>query len=155
MPLSRWGLILCCCALFATEPDNATRQWWKHVRALSGDDLQGRDTGSEGYRKAAAYVVKQLAAASVKPAGENGGWYQSVPMRKVQLRTDLSSIALVGADGNPQKLAWLRDITTAARVGLPESLDAALVFDGEADPNAAPIDAKGKILVRVNAGAAS
>ena len=47
------------CGLLATEPDDATRRWWGHVRALSGDEFLGRDTGSEGYRKAAGYVVAQ------------------------------------------------------------------------------------------------
>jgi hypothetical protein len=66
--------------LLATDPNPATRRWWSHVQALANDDLAGRDTGSEGYRRAAAYVVKEFEAAGLRPAGENHSWYQSVPM---------------------------------------------------------------------------
>src|SRR4051794_3481670 len=129
-------------ALLGTEPNDATRQWWKHVTALSGDDLKGRDTGSEGYRKAAAYVVDQLSRAGVKPSGETG-WYQKVPLRVVRLRTDQSQIELSG-----RPLRWLHEISLPARVGLPESIDAPLVFEGT---EGEPVDVKGAIVVRLGA----
>jgi len=34
--------------------------------------LEGRDTGSEGLRKAQAYAVEQLQKAGLEPAGVNG-----------------------------------------------------------------------------------
>ena len=49
-----------CASLLATEPNDATRRWWTHVKALANDGLQGRDTGSEGYRKAADYVAQKF-----------------------------------------------------------------------------------------------
>src|SRR5215831_14940624 len=141
--MMRWVLIGGMCgALLATEPSDATRRWWSHVQALAGDDLAGRDTGSEGYRKAAAYVVRQFQAAGLKPAGENNGWYQSVPLHSVRLRTDQSEVALARADGTSQKLQWLRQITIPARIGTPTDIDAPLVFEGQG----AAIDAQGKIL---------
>jgi Zn-dependent M28 family amino/carboxypeptidase len=136
--------------LLATDPNPATRRWWSHVQALANDDLAGRDTGSEGYRKAAAYVVNQFEAAGLRPAGENNSWYQSVPMRSVRLRTDQSEVALVRSDGTVRKLEWLRQITIAARAGAPESVDAPLVFDGQGPAG----DLTGKILVRLNTGGA-
>jgi hypothetical protein len=53
------GIAAVVCAawsLAATEPNAAARRWWSHVRALSHDGLQGRDTGSMGYRRAADYA---------------------------------------------------------------------------------------------------
>src|ERR1035441_6655068 len=70
MKTRRIALLTLTCGLFATEPNDATRRWWTHVQALSNDGLQGRDTGSEGYRQAAAYVVEQLGRVGVKPGGE-------------------------------------------------------------------------------------
>ena len=140
MRTSRFALLAAACALFATEPNNATRRWWTHVTRLSGDDLKGRDTGSEGYRTAAAYVVEQLSRAGVKPAGEDG-WYQKVPLRVVRLRTDRSQIELTG-----RPLRWLHEISLPARAGLPETVDAPLVFDGTVGD---PIDLAGKIVVRL------
>jgi hypothetical protein len=136
-------------ALFATEPNEATKRWWSHVKALGNDELQGRDTGSEGYRKAAAYVVEQFKRAGLKPAGENGGWYQTAPLRKVQLRTDRSEISLVRKDGSVKRLELLRNVTVTARAGLPETIDAPLLFEGSGPPDDPEL--KGKILVRLNA----
>jgi hypothetical protein len=149
MKFWRIALVGMACGLLATEPDDATRRWWGHVRALSGDELLGRDTGSEGYRKAAAYVVAQLGRAGVRAAGETG-WYQSVPLRVVRFRADESEIALAGAKG-VRKLRWLHEVSVTARMNLPEAVDAAMVFDGAAGGE--EIDLKGKILVRLGVAA--
>jgi hypothetical protein len=137
-------------ALFATEPNEATKRWWAHVMALANDGMEGRDTGSEGYRKAERYVIAQFERAGLKPAGEKG-YAQPVPLRAIRLKTDQSSIELVRKDG-VKKLEWLRQITTAARVGLPESLEADLVFMGDAPAaGATPLDPQGKIVVQMPA----
>jgi hypothetical protein len=86
MTLPRLAAGLPGCALFATEPDQATRRWWSHVEALANDGLEGRDAGSEGYRKAARYVVAQFERAGLKPAGEPG-YYQSVPLHVSRFRS--------------------------------------------------------------------
>jgi hypothetical protein len=143
------ALAALCTTLLATEPNTATRRWWAHVMVMANDSLAGRDTGSEGYRKAAAYVVDQFRRAGLKPAGENGTWYQSVPLRVVRLRTDQSDISLVRKDGTATKLAWLKQVTVAARAGVPEAIEAPLLFEG-AGPADDP-ELKGKILVRMNA----
>jgi hypothetical protein len=143
------ALAALCGTLLATEPNPATRRWWSHVQAMANDSLVGRDTGSEGYRKAAAYVVEQFQRAGLKPAGENGAWYQSVPLKVVRLRTDQSEISLVRSSGNITKLAWLKQVTIPARAGTPETVDAPLIFEGSGpadDP-----ELKGKIVVRMNA----
>jgi hypothetical protein len=33
------------------------QSWWAHVKFLADDSLEGRETGSEGLRKAQSYVV--------------------------------------------------------------------------------------------------
>ena len=50
--------------------------WWSHVKFLADDSLEGRDTGSEGLRKAQAYAVEQFQKAGLEPAGPNG-FYQA------------------------------------------------------------------------------
>jgi hypothetical protein len=49
-----------------------------HIRFLADDLLEGRDTGSRGYLLAAKYVAAELMALGVKPAGEDGTYYQKV-----------------------------------------------------------------------------
>jgi len=143
------ALAALCGTLLATEPNDATRRWWAHVKAMANDGLQGRDTGSEGYRKAAAYVADQFQRNGLKPAGENGTWYQTVPLKVVRLRADQSDAELVRKDGTVTKLAWLRQISVPARGTTPSAIEAPLIFEGTGpadDP-----ELKGKILVRMNA----
>jgi len=144
------GLALLCAtaALFATEPNDATKRWWLHVLALANDGMEGRDTGSDGYRKAERYVTAEFARAGLKPAGEKG-YAQPVALHEVRLQTTESTVELVRPDG-VTKLAWLRQISVPARLGLPETLDAELVFLGDSPAaGTTPIDPQGKIVVQL------
>lgn len=134
--------------LFGTEPNAATRRWWSHVVALSGDDLQGRDTGSEGYRKAAAYVVAQFEGAGLKAAGESG-FYQTVPLHQVRLLAADSQASLV-RDGQVTELRWLHQITIRMQEDMPETIDAPLLFAGTG-PMPADVSADGKLVVSLSA----
>jgi hypothetical protein len=132
--------LLACLSLPAVEPNQATKRWWSHVVALSGDDLQGRDAASEGYKKAARYVVTQFEKAGLKPAGERG-YYQTVPLHEFRLVPLKSQAEIVNAQGKT-KLRWLHQIALTAREGMPDRLEAPLVFMGESGG-----DAAGKIVV--------
>ena len=54
-----------------------------HVYFLASDELKGRQTGSDELKIAAAYLSNHLRKYGVKPAGENGTYYQNVPLEKV------------------------------------------------------------------------
>src|SRR2546426_8088469 len=51
-----------------------------HVKYLSSDELEGRGTGQRGGDLAADYIGKQFASYGLKPAGDNGTFFQEVPM---------------------------------------------------------------------------
>src|SRR5664279_215149 len=53
-------------------PNFDGNSWWAYVKVLASDQMEGRETGSEGLRKAAAYIVDQLKADGLQPAGSNG-----------------------------------------------------------------------------------
>ena len=53
------------------------RGWLTYI---SSDELQGRETFSEGLGLAAAYIADQLKAAGVKPGGDRGSYFQRVPV---------------------------------------------------------------------------
>ena len=44
------------------KPDAATAAWWAQTTALSNDSMEGRDTGTEAYERAANYVAAQFKA---------------------------------------------------------------------------------------------
>jgi Zn-dependent M28 family amino/carboxypeptidase len=50
------------------------------VKYLASDALEGRGTGARGGDLAAAYIAKQLKEAGLEPAGDNGTYFQRVPM---------------------------------------------------------------------------
>ncbi len=117
--------------------DADTKAWWNLTSVLSADSMEGRDTGSPGYQRAADVVAHRLAAAGVKPLGDNGTWFQSVPMEEVRIAT--ASIHV-----GTRTLDFLRDITTSATV--PESVEGALVYRGYCGADALG-DVRGKLVV--------
>ena len=54
------------------------------VAWLADDARQGREAGTQGYRDAAAYVAARFGGLGLKPAGENGAWFQNVPLRSAR-----------------------------------------------------------------------
>src|SRR5260370_23137568 len=51
-----------------------------HVRYLSLDLLEGRGTGQRGGDLAAEYIATQFSLYGLNPAGNNGTYFQKVPM---------------------------------------------------------------------------
>ena len=49
----------------------------RHVGVLADDSFEGREGGTRGGRAAAAYIVEQLEKLRLRPAGDEGTWYQS------------------------------------------------------------------------------
>ena len=52
------------------------------VRVLSGDDFEGRGPTTPGEEKAVNWIAAQFQALGLEPAGDNGGWYQTVPINR-------------------------------------------------------------------------
>src|SRR6267154_3930063 len=75
-----------------SKPDGKT--WWAHVQVLADDKMEGRDTGSEGHRKAAAYVAEQFKKSGLKPAGTDG-YFQPVQFNSRKIDEKNSSLTLV------------------------------------------------------------
>ncbi|MDB5060331.1 MAG: peptidase [Mucilaginibacter sp.] len=63
------------------------------ITYLADDKLKGRAPGSEGYQMAVDFVIGQLKAVNVKPAGENNTWLQKVRLRKAFIKNAVLSIS--------------------------------------------------------------
>ena len=97
------GIALVTYALAASgqqTPTPAAAEWWRLTTALSNDQMEGRDTGTEAYERAARYVADQFKAAGLKPAGDDGTYFQRVPMHEIDLDTAHSSVTVTGASGS-------------------------------------------------------
>ena len=101
-----------------------------HVKFLSSDALQGRGTGQPGGDTAAAYIGKQFSSYGLKPAGDDGGYFQKVPMVSVKTLPS-TSFKLVPASGDPVALKNLDEVVTNNESQTESAdLDAPIVFVG-------------------------
>jgi len=98
------------------------------VRALSDDRMEGRGPGTRGEERTLAYLREQFAAAGLKPGGADGGWFQDVPLTRVDVTE--RRLALT-ANGRPLPLTEGRDwAMNLNREGAVDLRRVALVFGG-------------------------
>jgi hypothetical protein len=109
--------------------DADTRAWWHLTEALSGDDLEGRDTGSPAYERSATWVAGRFKAAGLQPAGQDG-YLQHVPMHQVDVLPEGTSFTLLRKDGTTAELAFLQQVSVAPTDGLPAMIEAPVSFRG-------------------------
>ena len=135
-----------------------------HVRFLSLDLLEGRGPGKRGAELAAEYIATQFALAGVEPAGDNGTYFQRVPLYAVHTIEDKTKFSFAPASGPPVDLTYGTEIVSKDQTGQPTAdFDAPIVFvgygihapeyhwDDYAGPDGKDVDLHGKIaLVIVN-----
>jgi hypothetical protein len=63
---------------------------------LASDELRGRNTPSPGFDAAASYISARLAAAGLKPAGDDGTYRQHYEMRESSVDTAAASLTIGG-----------------------------------------------------------
>jgi hypothetical protein len=123
-----------------TEGDLRTR-----LEIIAHDSLQGRESGTIGNYKAAEYVAAEFKRLGLEPAGENGTYFQAVPLHL--LKVDPAS--RITAEGTP--LALGRDWVPAQGFAPPLVLDSTpVVYGGKATDSTTwirPADARGKVVV--------
>ncbi|MGI4827493.1 MAG: M28 family peptidase [Janthinobacterium lividum] len=126
--------------------DADTLGWWHTTEALSNDSMQGRDTGTAAYQRAADLVAKRFAVAGLKPAGERGTYFQSVPMHEIDLTPEGTSFTVVRGDGTRLPLQFLEEITTGPSRTMLTHGEGVLSFRGYCGAEAMS-DIAGKIIL--------
>lgn len=136
------------------------KRWWAHIQFLADDKLEGRNTGSPGYEKAAAYVADQFQKAGLREAGTSG-YFQQIEFDVRQIDETQSSLALV-RDGKSEPVKLGPEATISMRADPAENVEAAAVFVGyglsipeKNYGDFAGIDLHGKIAVFLSGGPAS
>jgi hypothetical protein len=125
----RWTLIAATpVILIAATGDSPGARWWSYVEFLASDKLEGRNTGSEGHRKAAEFAASEFERDGLKPAGEQG-YIQPVKFRTLRLDESGSSLALV-RNGKEQTLTLGDEAMISARIDPAPRIEAGLVFVG-------------------------
>jgi Peptidase family M28/PA domain len=123
------------------------------MRFLSDDALEGRGTGSRGYDIAAKFMATQFESLGLQPAGEQGSYFQNVPLRLAK-PDETKTTFVLSRSGKDETLIFRKDYISRGDPFRPEtSVEAPVVFVG--DGVTAPdqnyddyqgIDAKGKIV---------
>jgi hypothetical protein len=148
-------------AALAQSPDwdALGKLWWSHVQFLADDSLEGRDTGSRGFEKAANYMAEQFRAAGLEPAGVDG-YRQPIDFHVVRIDEAQCSLDLL-RDGNVQQVKLGDDAVLGVSSHAAEHVEADAVFVGYGltvpeshYDDLAGQDVKGKIVVLVTGGPA-
>lgn len=124
-----------------------------NMRFLSDDLLEGRGTATRGHEVAAKYMASQFEALGLQPAGDNGTFFQSVPLRSMQPDPANTSLTLTKS-AREETFAFAKNYITFADPGRAESfLEAPVVFVGggvtapsQHYDDYQGIDVKGKIV---------
>jgi Zn-dependent M28 family amino/carboxypeptidase len=147
------GILLIATSLGAQQ-DIAADRIRAHTRFLAHDLLEGRGVGTRGGQLTEEYLATALAGFGVKPAGENGTYFQTVPMTGVS--TDAAGTRLSAAKGGQSlTLGWQTEFVGGTHRQVPRvEIDAEAVFVGHgivSEPERwndyKGADVKGKIVV--------
>jgi hypothetical protein len=91
---------------------------------FADDSMQGRETGTDGHVKSTAYIAAELKRLGLQPAGDNGTYFQAVPM----VNRSLDPASTISVDGTT--LTALADFVATVGRGEPRSIDGAPVIFG-------------------------
>lgn len=124
------------------------------VSFLADDLMKGREAGSPEYEIAALFAAQQFAALGLEPAGDDGTWYQRVPMRKI-MRTDTpATLEITGPDGTTTLVHGEHALVSLSPTETELDVTAPMVFVGYGLEDErlgvddyAGLDVKGKIVV--------
>jgi len=119
----------------ASAPDPKTADWWATTEALSSDAMEGRDTGSPGYDRAAAYVAGRFERAGLRPASDGGTYFQRISFDEIEVISEGTAFSVAYTNGDTRTLRLLYDVTVAPAWGMPERIDAPLVYRGFCSPS--------------------
>jgi Zn-dependent M28 family amino/carboxypeptidase len=120
-----------------------------HVRFLASDDLEGRSVGTRAERLTTEYLAAAFRAAGAQPGGENGTYFQRVPLAGVTT-LDRSQLS-IGGRAVAMRSGW---IATAYSQEESVKLEADMVFVGHGIVapeygwnDYAGVDVKGKVVL--------
>jgi hypothetical protein len=101
-----------------------------HVQFLADDLLEGRQPGTRGYEIAARYVASELEGLGLRPGGEKGTYFQSVPLLESTLREGELSLTTKTAT-SPVSLVPREDyLMSGDALRLEAEVEAPVLFAG-------------------------
>lgn len=121
-----------------------------HLEFIAADELEGRDTPSRGLNTAAKYIAAHLKLWGLKPGGDNGTFFQKIPLEAPVFDAAKSTLQIDGRTLKPGEDFTASRFSGDATGELVFMGDGYHIPDGADDPYS-KVDAKGKILVVISA----
>ncbi len=108
----------------------------------AADSMEGRETGTRGHVRATDYIAAQVKALGLVPMGDNGTYFQNVPV----IRRSLDPSSTISAPGVSLKAGT--DFIATGRGNVASIPDAAVVYGGTLGDTAGltPDMVKGKVI---------
>ena len=126
---SIWIAVIVAPLLSGQDPAISAQRIREHDRFLASDLLEGRGVGQRGGDIATEYIATQFALAGAQPAGDNGTYFQKVPLVGVETQSD-ASLSAVSSAGQVD-FKWLEDFVGVSQAQQPDTVfDAPAVFVG-------------------------
>lgn len=95
-----------------SDPQITRAELEAHVTYLASDELRGRQTGTSESRKASEYLARVFQAAGLEPAGDDGTFFQNVPMERIEY-TGQPELHFLAASGDTSIAKWGVDFDLA------------------------------------------
>ncbi|WP_313440510.1 M28 family metallopeptidase [Novosphingobium sp.] len=71
------------------------------IKILSSDEFEGRGPATAGEKKTIDYIAAQMKAAGLRPAGNDGSWFQNVPLRMSSIQGSPTLSMTIGSAATP------------------------------------------------------
>ena len=118
----------------------------KHLSIIAGAEMEGRETGTEGQRKAAAYIEAQFKAIGLKSVAALKGYQQFYPLYQDSLKSAELSVAGKTAEYGKDYITQLNNNETGKFSG-KKIIFAGYGIDDEKYSDYTGLDVKGKVVV--------
>lgn len=81
-------------ARFGNTDGITAEQLRNYLEFIASDELEGRDTPSRGLDIAAMFIASHLKQWGIKPAGDNGTYFQKIPLRRKKVDAQGTKLSL-------------------------------------------------------------
>jgi Peptidase family M28 len=81
-------------AAFGNTDGITAQQLKNYLEFIASDELEGRDTPSRGLDIAAMYIAEHLANWGIRPAGDNGTYFQKFPLKRSKIDANNTNLML-------------------------------------------------------------